>query len=189
MLVGAGALHATDELVEVAELLGAGVAKALLGKAARARRSAVRHRLDRPARHRAELGDDERLRHAADGRLGVSRIPSSCRRKARRAACRSTSTARMLSLRYPMEVSLVGDSAETLRALIPLLAAQDRSPVARAASRRTSRSGGRCSRRARWRRRSRSTRSACSGSCRRACPTRDPHLRLGLAPPTGMRAT
>ena len=34
MLVGAGALHATDEVIEVAELLGAGVAKALLGKAA-----------------------------------------------------------------------------------------------------------------------------------------------------------
>jgi len=28
---------------------------------------------------------------------------------------------RMLSLRYPMEVNLIGDSAETLRALIPLL--------------------------------------------------------------------
>src|SRR5690554_5882220 len=34
ILAGAGALHATDELVEVAERLGAGVAKALLGKAA-----------------------------------------------------------------------------------------------------------------------------------------------------------
>src|SRR2546430_1255431 len=34
MLVGAGALHATDEIIEVAERLGAGVAKALLGKAA-----------------------------------------------------------------------------------------------------------------------------------------------------------
>jgi pyruvate dehydrogenase (quinone) len=32
MLVGAGARGATDELLEVAELLGAGVAKALLGK-------------------------------------------------------------------------------------------------------------------------------------------------------------
>ena len=28
---------------------------------------------------------------------------------------------RMLSIRYPMEVNLMGDSAETLRALIPLL--------------------------------------------------------------------
>ena len=34
MLVGAGALHATDEVIAVAERLGAGVAKALLGKAA-----------------------------------------------------------------------------------------------------------------------------------------------------------
>src|SRR5439155_26064667 len=32
MLVGAGANHATDEVIEVADLLGAGVAKALLGK-------------------------------------------------------------------------------------------------------------------------------------------------------------
>src|SRR3954468_4528109 len=34
MLVGAGALRATDEVIAVAERLGAGVAKALLGKAA-----------------------------------------------------------------------------------------------------------------------------------------------------------
>src|SRR5207248_11728154 len=34
MLVGAGALQATDEVMEVADILGAGVAKALLGKAA-----------------------------------------------------------------------------------------------------------------------------------------------------------
>jgi pyruvate dehydrogenase (quinone) len=34
MLVGAGALHATDEIISVADTLGAGIAKALLGKAA-----------------------------------------------------------------------------------------------------------------------------------------------------------
>src|SRR5690606_2096282 len=34
ILAGAGALHATDELIAVAERLGAGIAKALLGKAA-----------------------------------------------------------------------------------------------------------------------------------------------------------
>ena len=34
MLVGQGALHATDEVVAIADMLGAGVAKALLGKAA-----------------------------------------------------------------------------------------------------------------------------------------------------------
>jgi len=32
MLVGQGALHASDEVTQVAELLGCGVAKALLGK-------------------------------------------------------------------------------------------------------------------------------------------------------------
>ena len=49
-----------DELIEVAERLGAGVAKALLGKAARAGRAAVCHRFHRPARHQAQLGHDER---------------------------------------------------------------------------------------------------------------------------------
>ena len=34
MLVGAGAMDATDEVLAVADALGAGVAKALLGKAA-----------------------------------------------------------------------------------------------------------------------------------------------------------
>ena len=33
ILVGAGALGATDEVIAIAETLGAGVAKALLGKA------------------------------------------------------------------------------------------------------------------------------------------------------------
>src|SRR5205807_5619564 len=34
MLIGAGAMRAADEVIEVADILGAGVAKALLGKAA-----------------------------------------------------------------------------------------------------------------------------------------------------------
>src|SRR5207253_5923572 len=34
MLIGAGALGAADEVLEVADILGAGIAKALLGKAA-----------------------------------------------------------------------------------------------------------------------------------------------------------
>ena len=39
---------------------------------------------------------------------------------------------RMLGIRYPMEVNLVGDSAETLRALLPLLRAQGGPRLARA---------------------------------------------------------
>ena len=34
---------------------------------------------------------------------------------------RSTSTARMIGIRYPIDVQLVGDAKETLRALLPLL--------------------------------------------------------------------
>ena len=49
----------------------------------------------------------------------------------------------MLSLRYPMEVNLVGDAAETLRALLPLLDRERRRRVAQEVSKRTSRSGGR----------------------------------------------
>ena len=52
----------------------------------------------------------------------------------------------MLSLRYPMEVNLVGDAAETLRALLPLLQQKTDTVLARRRSRRTSPSGGR-----RWR--------------------------------------
>ena len=70
MLVGAGALGAgRRRSTAAADLLGAGVAKALLGKAGAARRRALGDRLDRPARDEAELGSDDRLRHAADGRL------------------------------------------------------------------------------------------------------------------------
>ena len=45
----------------------------------------------------------------------------------------------MLSLRYPMEVNLVGDSAETLRALLPLLEQKTGSRLAREHRGRTSR--------------------------------------------------
>ena len=92
ILVGAGALHATDEVIAVAEKLGAGVAKALLGKAALPDDLPWVTGLHRPARHQAELGADEQLRHVADDRLRASPIRNSCPRKARRAACRSTSS-------------------------------------------------------------------------------------------------
>ena len=65
MLVGAGALDATDEVIAVADKLQAGVAKALLGKAAVPDDLPLGHRLARPARHQADLGSDEGLRHAS----------------------------------------------------------------------------------------------------------------------------
>jgi len=120
ILVGAGALAATDEVIEVAELLGAGVAKALLGKAA--------------------LPDDLPYVTGSIGLLGTkaswdlmidcdtllmvgTSFPYSefLPEEGQARAVQIDIDGRMLGIRYPTEVNLVGDSAETLRALIPLL--------------------------------------------------------------------
>ena len=127
ILVGAGALHATDEVIAVADKLGAGVAKALLGKAA--------------------LPDDLPWVTGSIGLLGTrpsydmmmgcdtllmvgSGFPYS-EFLPKEGAARGVQIdlePEMLSLRYPMEVNLCGDSAETLKALLPLLEEQtDRS--------------------------------------------------------------
>ena len=65
MLVGAGALRATDEVIAVAEKLQAGVAKALLGKAAVPDDLPFVTGGARAARHQAVLGHDAGLRHAS----------------------------------------------------------------------------------------------------------------------------
>jgi pyruvate dehydrogenase (quinone) len=120
MLVGAGALHATDEIIEVADLLGAGVAKALLGKAA------VPDELPFVTGSIGLLG----TRPSYDMMLNCdtllmvgSRFPYTefLPKEGQARGVQIDLDGRMLSMRYPMEVNLVGDSAETLRMLIPLL--------------------------------------------------------------------
>ncbi|MFT4434557.1 thiamine pyrophosphate-requiring protein [Caballeronia sp. 15715] len=120
ILVGAGALKATDEVIAVADKLGAGVAKALLGKAV--------------------LPDDLPWVTGSIGLLGTKpsyELMTHCDTLLmigsgfpyaeflpKEGAARGVQIdlkADMLSLRYPMEVNLVGDNAETLRALLPLL--------------------------------------------------------------------
>src|SRR5256714_4842269 len=120
MLVGAGALQATDEVIEVADILGAGVAKALLGKAA--------------------IPDDLPFCTGPIGLLGSkpswnmmedcdtvfvvgSSVPYSefLPKEGQARGVQIDIDSRLIGIRYPMEVNLVGDSAETLRALIPLL--------------------------------------------------------------------
>lgn len=120
ILVGAGALHAADELQLVADRLGAGVAKALLGKCA--------------------LPDDLPYVTGAIGLLGTgpswemmegcdtllmigSSFPYSeyLPKEGQARGVQIDVDPRQLALRYPMEVSLAGDSALTLRALLPLL--------------------------------------------------------------------
>ncbi len=120
MLVGQGALQATDEVMQVAKLLGAGVAKALLGKAV--------------------IPDDISYCTGPIGLLGTrpswemmtncdtllmvgSSFPYSefLPKEGQARGVQIDIDPKMLSIRYPTEVNLVGDSADTLRALIPLL--------------------------------------------------------------------
>ncbi len=120
MLVGAGALEATDEIIEVADRLGAGVAKALLGKAA------VPDDLPFVTGSIGLLGTKPSwdLMMECDTLLMVgSSFPYSefLPKEGQARGVQIDIDGRMLNLRYPMEVGLVGDSRETLRALIPNL--------------------------------------------------------------------
>ncbi len=120
MLVGAGALHATDEVMAVADRLNAGVAKALLGKAV--------------------LPDDLAYVTGSLGLLGTkpswdlmkecdtllmvgSAFPYSefLPEPGKARGVQIDIDGANLSLRYPMEYSLAGDSKQTLAALLPLL--------------------------------------------------------------------
>ncbi|MCK1722362.1 thiamine pyrophosphate-requiring protein [Bradyrhizobium sp. 141] len=120
MLVGAGALHATDEVIAVADRLSAGCAKALLGKAA--------------------LPDDLMWVTGSIGLLGTepsydmmmecdtlllvgSAFPYAefLPKEGSARGVQIDIDASMMSIRFPMEVGLVGDAAETLRALLPRL--------------------------------------------------------------------
>ena len=120
MLIGAGASGAADEVIQVAELLGAGVAKALLGKDV--------------------LPDDIPYVTGSIGLLGTkpswdlmmdcdtllmvgSSFPYSefLPKEGQARGIQIDINGKMLGIRYPMELNLQGDSKETLKALIPLL--------------------------------------------------------------------
>ena len=120
ILVGAGALHATDEVIAVAERLKAGVAKALLGKAA------VPDEYPWVTGSIGLLGTKpswELMTHCDTLLMIGSGFPYSefLPKEGDARGVQIDLGADMLSVRYPMEVNLVGDSAETLRALLPLL--------------------------------------------------------------------
>lgn len=123
ILAGAGALHATDQLIAVAERLGAGVAKALLGKAA------VPDTLPYVTGAIGLLGTKASwdLMNECDTLLMVgSAFPYSefLPKEGKARGVQIDIDARKLNLRYPMEVCLAGDSAATLEALLPLLEQQ-----------------------------------------------------------------
>jgi pyruvate dehydrogenase (quinone) len=121
MLVGRGALHATDEVVETAEVLGAGIAKALLGKAV------VPDDLPFVTGSIGLLGTKPSwdLMQGCDTLFVVgSSFPYSefLPEEGKARGVQIDLDPRRLSIRYPMEVAVVGDSRETLRRLLPLLA-------------------------------------------------------------------
>jgi pyruvate dehydrogenase (quinone) len=127
ILAGQGALGAPDEVVEAAELLGAGVAKALLGKAA--------------------LPDDLPFVTGSIGLLGTTasyELMSNCDTlfligssfpyaewlpmEGQARCVQIELDGRRVGMRYPVDVQLIGDAKETLRELNPLLERkQDRS--------------------------------------------------------------
>ena len=120
MLVGAGARHAGNEVIEAAEVLGAGVAKALLGK------SVVADDLPFVTGAIGLLGTKPSwdLMNDCDTlfMVGTSFPYSEFLPKEGKARCVQIDIdPRMLSLRYPANVCLAGDSLETLRALLPML--------------------------------------------------------------------
>lgn len=123
ILIGAGARNAAVEVVQVANTLGAGVAKALLGKDV--------------------LPDDAPFVTGTIGLLGTKPswdLMQECDTllmigtgfpwteflppEGKVRAVQIDIDPAMLGLRYPCEVNLHGDAAETLRALLPLLTQQ-----------------------------------------------------------------
>jgi pyruvate dehydrogenase (quinone) len=124
LLVGAGARGAYPEVAQLADLLGAGAARALNG--------------------RAVLPDDQPWVTGSIGLLGTkpsydlmegcdtllmvgTNFPYSewLPEPGQARGVQIDLDARRIGLRYPTEVNLVGDAAETLRALLPLLRRQE----------------------------------------------------------------
>ena len=124
MLVGQGALDATDEVIAVAERLGAGVITALLGK------GAVPGDVPYHTQQLGLLGSKPSydMMQDCDTLLMVGTnfpysefLPPTGQAR----GVQIDLLPRHLSLRYPMEVNLWGDSKTTLAALLPLLEEQD----------------------------------------------------------------
>ena len=120
MLVGQGARGCADELAEVADLLGAGAAKALLGK------DVLPDDLPWVTGSIGLLGTTAswHLMQGCDTLLTVGSnfpytqfLPDLDQAR----AVQIDRSGKWIGMRYPYEINLVGDAKSTLRALIPLL--------------------------------------------------------------------
>ena len=120
ILVGAGAKAASDEVIAVADRLGAGCAKALLGKQVLADdlpwvTGSIGMLGTRPSYEMMMACDT--LLMLGSGFPYAEFLP----KEGQARGVQVDIDAAMLSIRYPMEVNLEGDVALTLRALLPLL--------------------------------------------------------------------
>ncbi len=121
MLIGAGAREARAEVERIADLLGAPIAKALLGKDAlpddHPHTTQTIGVYGTSATHRA-MQECDTLFLVGTSFPWISYLPNP--QKVR--AVQIDRNPERLGLRFPVEVGLAGDARETLRALIPLLA-------------------------------------------------------------------
>ena len=116
ILAGRGALGRAAELEQTADLLGAPVAKALLGKAVLPDDHPLTHRRHRLSRHAAVAGGDGALRRAAD-RGSTFPYVEYYPKPGQARGVQIDRDGQRIGLRYPVEVGLVGDARETLEML------------------------------------------------------------------------
>jgi pyruvate dehydrogenase (quinone) len=124
MLIGHGAIHAQREVIEVADMLGAGVAKALNGRAALPDTlpyvtGSIGLLGTKPSYDMME--DCDTLLMVGTGFPYSEWLPKPGQAR----AVQIDIDARLVGIRYPTDVDLVGDSAETLRALLPRLSRKE----------------------------------------------------------------
>jgi pyruvate dehydrogenase (quinone) len=120
MLVGTGARGARDELAEVADLLGAGAAKALLGK------DVLSDELPWVTGSIGLLGTrpSYEMMRECDTLLTVGSSFPYTQFMPEFGQCKSVQIdvdGRFIGMRYPYDINLVADAKSALRALIPLL--------------------------------------------------------------------
>jgi pyruvate dehydrogenase (quinone) len=120
ILIGAGAAGAADEVIEVADRLGAGVAKALNGRAALPDdlpfvTGPIGLLGSKPSSDM--MGDCDTLLMIGTNFPFADWLPDEGQAR----AVQIDIDGRRIGLRYPIEVPLVGDARETLRALLPML--------------------------------------------------------------------
>src|SRR6184192_3715055 len=124
ILAGRGALNATDELEQTAELLAAPIVKALLGKAAVPDDSpyttgGIGLLGTKPSQEAMEDCDTLLMVGSSFPYIEFMPKPDQAR------GVQIELDPKRIGLRYPVEVGLVGDSRNTLQALMPMLQRHD----------------------------------------------------------------